>query len=118
MNDSTVVIRTVDESARTQLIAEDIHPLMARIFAARGIENKSGLDTSFAALLPFKDLSGCAEAARLQKRRRGSRFSRTFSFSPSVSQHSGSCATFMLHYSACRWSDHVTRSRRQRDAGR
>ena len=65
MNDSTVVIRAVDESARTRLIAEDIHPLMARIFAARGIENKSGLDTSFAALLPFKDLSGIAEAARL-----------------------------------------------------
>ena len=65
MNDSTVVIRSVDESARTRLIAEDIHPLMARIFAARGIENKSGLDTSFAALLPFKDLSGSGEAARL-----------------------------------------------------
>jgi single-stranded-DNA-specific exonuclease len=65
VSSSTVIIRTVDESARTQLIAEDVHPLMARIFASRGIDSKSALDTSFVALLPFTNLSGCAEAARL-----------------------------------------------------
>lgn len=65
MNGSTVVNRTVDESARVQLITENVHPVMARIFAARGIENKSNLDTSFAALLPFDDLTACAKAARL-----------------------------------------------------
>ena len=65
MNGSSVVTRRVDESARAQLIAEDVHPLMARIFAARGIEKKTGLDTSFASLLPSNGLTGCAEAARL-----------------------------------------------------
>ncbi len=60
-----VIIRPVDESARAQLVAQDIHPLMARLFAARGIGKKSGLDTSFAALLPFEHLSGCAQAANL-----------------------------------------------------
>ena len=65
MSGSTVVTRIVNESARAQLISENVHPIMARLFAARGIESKSGLDTSFAALLPFKDLTGCAEAARL-----------------------------------------------------
>ena len=65
MNGATVVMRTVNESARDQLISENVHPVMARLFAARGIERKSGLDTSFAALLPFKELTGCTEAARL-----------------------------------------------------
>lgn len=65
MSGSTIVTRAVDESAFAQLIAEDVHPVMARIYAARGIENRSGLDTSFAALLPMDGLTGCAEAARL-----------------------------------------------------
>ena len=65
VKDWTIITRTVDESARAQLIAEDVHPVMARIFAARGIENKAGLDTNFAGLLPFNDLTSCADAARL-----------------------------------------------------
>lgn len=65
MNHPQVVTRPFDPSTPEQLIAEHVHPVMARLFAARGIKDKAGLDTSLAALLPFDDLTGCTFAARL-----------------------------------------------------
>ncbi len=65
MNGATVVTRAVDETARAQLISQNMHPVMARIYAARGIGDISALDTSFATLLPFDKLTACTQAARL-----------------------------------------------------
>ena len=54
-------------SARTiqSLIDEGVHPLLARIYAARGIRHKHELDYGLKALLPPDALRGTAEAAQL-----------------------------------------------------
>lgn len=42
-----------------------VHPLLARLYAARGVRTADELDTRSAALLPPDQLKGAAEAARL-----------------------------------------------------
>jgi single-stranded-DNA-specific exonuclease len=61
----TIVTRTVDEQARARLIGQHIHPVMATIYAARGIDSNEDLDTSLGSLLPTDTLQRCGEAAEL-----------------------------------------------------
>ncbi|MDP2144469.1 MAG: single-stranded-DNA-specific exonuclease RecJ [Gallionella sp.] len=57
--------RTASDSATQNLIANGYPPALARIFAARGISDGSQMDTTFAALLPFDQMKGIREMARL-----------------------------------------------------
>ena len=60
-----IVTRPCDEAACARLIEQHVHPVMARIFAARGITRSQDLDTSLTTLLGFTDLRNCVSAARL-----------------------------------------------------
>jgi len=60
-----IVTRPVPTRAALMLEQSGVHPLLARLFAARGIKEKSELDTGLASLLPPDQLKGAAEAAAL-----------------------------------------------------
>jgi len=60
-----IVERRYAENDRQQLQAAGVHPLLARLFAARRIHSKSELEQDFAHLIPPSELKGAAEAARL-----------------------------------------------------
>ena len=57
--------RKTSPQARERLEYAGVHPLLARLYAARGIRQAEELDTSFAALLDPAQLKGAADAARL-----------------------------------------------------
>ncbi|MDY0072367.1 MAG: single-stranded-DNA-specific exonuclease RecJ [Thauera sp.] len=57
--------RSASERAFARLADSGIHPLLARLYAARGIEDASELDTSLQRLLPPQALRGSSEAAEL-----------------------------------------------------
>lgn len=59
----TVISREYDESACARLVAQKLHPVMARIYAARGISNDADLDTTLGSLLPAGTLKNCEQAA-------------------------------------------------------
>lgn len=65
MSSPVIVTRSYDESSYARLVQQHIHPVMARVFAARGIGNSDELETGFAALLPYESLRHCAQAAAL-----------------------------------------------------
>jgi single-stranded-DNA-specific exonuclease len=60
-----IVTRPVPTRATLMLEQAGVHPLLARLYAARGITQAAELDTRFAALLPPDELKGVAEAATL-----------------------------------------------------
>jgi single-stranded-DNA-specific exonuclease len=64
---SSPLIETRDCPPRTAFVLEQagVHPLLARLFAARGVRTPDELDDSFAQLLPPSGLRGAAEAARV-----------------------------------------------------
>jgi single-stranded-DNA-specific exonuclease len=57
--------RPVPTRARLTLEQAGVHPLLARLYAARGVAAADELDTRLAALLPPDTLKGAAAAARL-----------------------------------------------------
>lgn len=57
--------RTVPQRAFAALADAGLHPLLARLYAARGIARADELDTSLRALLPPEALRGTREAAQL-----------------------------------------------------
>ncbi len=57
--------RSIPASALQHLLDSGYAPALARIFAARGIADSGQLDTSLAGLLPFGNLKGAHEMARL-----------------------------------------------------
>jgi len=65
MRRSRVVARAVPAAAFETLVAEGLPPLLAKIYAARGIKESSRLDTSFMRLLPFDLLLNCSTMATL-----------------------------------------------------
>jgi single-stranded-DNA-specific exonuclease len=67
MADEPVTIETRDVPPRVAWALEQagVHPLLARLFAARGVKGADELDDSPARLLPPSGLLGAAEAARL-----------------------------------------------------
>ena len=57
--------RSIPASAVQHLLDSGYPPALARIFAARGIADSQQMDTSLSALLPFDNLKGVHEMARL-----------------------------------------------------
>jgi len=57
--------RSIPASAVQHLLDSGYPPALARIFAARGIADSRQMDTSLSALLPFDNLKGVHEMARL-----------------------------------------------------
>jgi single-stranded-DNA-specific exonuclease len=60
-----IVHRRVPLRAQRQLEQDGLHPLLARIYAARGVGGRGELDYSLAKLLPPSELGQAAEAAVL-----------------------------------------------------
>ncbi|CAG1000631.1 partial Single-stranded-DNA-specific exonuclease RecJ, partial [Rhodocyclaceae bacterium] len=60
-----IVARPVPTRASLMLEQSGVHPLLARLYAARGVAGKDDLDTRLAALLPPDSLKGAEDAARL-----------------------------------------------------
>src|SRR3954471_3804264 len=65
MKPSRIVARAVPEAGFETLVAEGLPPLLAKIYAARGINESSRLDTSLMRLLPFDTLLNCTTMAAL-----------------------------------------------------
>jgi single-stranded-DNA-specific exonuclease len=61
----TLIVRDVPPRAAWALEQAGVHPLLARLFAARGVANKEDLDDTLAQLIPPAQLAGAAAAARL-----------------------------------------------------
>ena len=59
-----IITRDVPPRAAWALEQSGLHPLLARLFAARGITSKDELDDALARLLPPSTLMGAQEAAR------------------------------------------------------
>ena len=60
-----ILEREVPAAAFEALRADGVHPVLARIYASRGVREVSQLDTSLAGLLPFDPLLNCAAMAAL-----------------------------------------------------
>jgi single-stranded-DNA-specific exonuclease len=60
-----LVQRRVPHRAQLQLEQDGLHPLLARIYAARGVGRRSELDYALNQLLPPAALAGTAEAAAM-----------------------------------------------------
>ncbi|MBZ0131698.1 MAG: single-stranded-DNA-specific exonuclease RecJ [Rhodocyclaceae bacterium] len=62
---SAIVTRRTPHAAQQRLEYEGVHPLLARLYAARGIARAAELDTALSALLDPSLLKGATEAATL-----------------------------------------------------
>jgi single-stranded-DNA-specific exonuclease len=60
-----IVARDIPPRATWALEQAGVHPLLARLFAARGVQSKDELDDGLARLLPPAGLKGAADAAAL-----------------------------------------------------
>jgi single-stranded-DNA-specific exonuclease len=60
-----ILTRKTPQQARERLEYAGVHPLLARLYAARGVSRAEDLDTALAALLDPAQLKGADEAARL-----------------------------------------------------
>jgi single-stranded-DNA-specific exonuclease len=65
MSAPRIVSRAVSLRTQDQLVREGVHPVLARIFAARGIRTRSELDDALAVLAPPEALLGANRAAML-----------------------------------------------------
>ena len=63
MSEPTITLRDVPPRAAWALEQAGVHPLLARLFAARGMRSADDLDDGLARLLPPGDLHGSAAAA-------------------------------------------------------
>jgi single-stranded-DNA-specific exonuclease len=60
-----ITVRDVNPRAAWALEQTGVHPLLARLYAARGVSTKEQLDDGLALLLPPSSLKGVADAAAL-----------------------------------------------------
>ena len=60
-----IVARSVPTRAHLMLEQGGVHPLLARLYAARGIKSADELDTSLAKLIPPAQMKGAVEAGQL-----------------------------------------------------
>ena len=65
MSEPTITLRDVPPRAAWALEQAGVHPLLARLFAARGMRTADDLDDGLARLLPPAQLQGTAPAARM-----------------------------------------------------
>jgi len=61
----TIVKRQVDDVAAAKLVESGISPLLARLFAARGVKDADALSTSLSHIIPPNQLTNSAEMAKL-----------------------------------------------------
>ncbi|HSF70870.1 MAG TPA: DHH family phosphoesterase, partial [Methylotenera sp.] len=57
--------RTFDEKIVSELIADGTHPLLARLYAARGVSTKRELETSLSGIIPPEHLTHNLTMAKL-----------------------------------------------------
>jgi single-stranded-DNA-specific exonuclease len=57
--------RQFDEKIVSELVAQGANPLLARLYAARGVVAKSELETSLSGLIPPEQLTNAAQMAKL-----------------------------------------------------
>jgi single-stranded-DNA-specific exonuclease len=57
--------RQFDEKVVSELISEGINPLLARLYAARGVLGKTELETSLSGIVPPEQLTNASEMAKL-----------------------------------------------------
>lgn len=60
-----IVIRKVDHAAERRLIEQGVAPLLARLFAARGVQNADECEPSLAKLLPPETLTNAPRMAQM-----------------------------------------------------
>ena len=60
-----IIVRDVPPRTVWALEQTGIHPLLAQLYAARGVQSSQELDPSLTRLLPPDGLKGCQDAARL-----------------------------------------------------
>ena len=60
-----IVTRRYAEADRNRLLVAGVHPLLARLFAARHIRSKDELEQDFSRLIPPTELTNAEHAARL-----------------------------------------------------
>jgi single-stranded-DNA-specific exonuclease len=60
-----LIVRDVPPRSSWALEQAGVHPLLARLYAARGVQNLEELDDGLAKLLPPSGMKGCLEAAKL-----------------------------------------------------
>ena len=60
-----LITRNAPQRQVWQLEQQGVHPLLARLYAARGIVNRDELDYGFSGLLPPSALTNASEAAQL-----------------------------------------------------
>jgi single-stranded-DNA-specific exonuclease len=65
-------LRVVRRPPSAALLAE-LHPVLSRVYAARGVRSAEELDTSLVRLLPVGTLEGIPQAVELLRRHRGGR---------------------------------------------
>ena len=65
MTEARVTIRKVPLRAEDKLVRAGVHPIVARLAAARGVSDRSELDDALASLIPPADLKGVGDAATL-----------------------------------------------------
>ena len=57
--------RQVDETIVSALVADGVNPLLARLYAARGVTNKTELETSLSGIISPEQLTNAPKMARL-----------------------------------------------------
>jgi single-stranded-DNA-specific exonuclease len=60
-----LIVRDVPPRASWALEQAGVHPLLARLYASRGVQSLEELDDGLAKLLPPSSMKGCLEAAKL-----------------------------------------------------
>ncbi len=65
MNTPRIINRPVPLSVQDRLVREGVHPVLARILAARGVAGRTDLDDALAGLLPPESMLGAGAAATL-----------------------------------------------------
>jgi single-stranded-DNA-specific exonuclease len=65
MSTPRIVTRSVPQPAFDMLRANGVHPVLARVYAARGVSTPQQLDTSFYGLAPVDRLKNCVAMAYL-----------------------------------------------------
>jgi single-stranded-DNA-specific exonuclease len=65
MSTPRIVTRSVPRTAFEALLAAGVHPVLARVYAARGVSSRQQLDTSFNGLAPVERLKNCVAMGQL-----------------------------------------------------
>ena len=62
---SRITLRRTRVAVEEKLVSEGVHPVLARLFAARGVDRRGDIDSGLGALLPPAGLLGIERAATL-----------------------------------------------------